>query len=199
MEKYFKRTFALSDKGAKDLIKAILSCTLTNISFMLPVGLLYFVVEEIWGKFFLGKEKLHSVLIYIVISVILLLVIFIFEKIQYNATFLASYEESAVKRITIAEKLRKIPLSFFAKKDLSDLTTTIMSDCSGLETSFSHFIPELFGAVISLLFVGIGLLCFNWKLAIALLWVVPVAFILTLAGKNSMKKANKKVNDSRMY
>lgn len=195
MEKYFKRNFALSDKGAKDLIKAILSCTLTNISFMLPVGLLYFVVEEIWGKFFLGKEKLHSVLIYIVISVILLLVIFIFEKIQYNATFLASYEESAVKRITIAEKLRKIPLSFFAKKDLSDLTTTIMSDCSGLETSFSHFIPELFGAVISLLFVGIGFLCFNWKLAIALLWVVPVAFILTLAGKNSMKKANKKVND----
>ena len=72
MEKYFKRNFALSDKGAKDLIKAILSCTLTNISFMLPVGLLYFVVEEIWGKFFLGKEKLHSVLIYIVISVILL-------------------------------------------------------------------------------------------------------------------------------
>lgn len=195
MVSYLKKKFALSDKGARDLIKAIFSCTLTNISFMFPVGLLYFVVQGIWGKFFDENYNLYSVSIYMFISVILLLIIFIFEKIQYKATFLASYEESATQRITIAEKLRKIPLSFFGKKDLSDLTTTIMNDCAGLEKAFSHYIPELIGAILSLLLVAIGLLFFNWKLAVALTWVIPVAFILTLAGRNNMKKASKKVND----
>ena len=195
MVEYFKNKFALSDKGAKDLIKAIVACTLTDISFMFPVGLLYFLLQGIIGKYLNGTGRVYSVLVYLIVSIILLAIIFVFEKNQYDATFVASYEESADKRITIAEKLRKIPLSFFGKKDLADLTTRIMGDCAGLETAFSHFIPELFGSIISLLIVAIGLICCSWKLALSLLWVVPVAFLLTFIGKNSVKKANKEVND----
>ncbi|SFD32524.1 ABC transporter ATP-binding protein [Clostridium uliginosum] len=195
MVKYLKNRLSLSDKGAKDLVKAMFACTVTNISFMLPVGLLYLVVEGMIGRYLGVEGKVYPITMYVGISVIFLFAIFICEKVQYNATFLASYEESATKRITIAEKLRKIPLSFFGKRDLTDLTTTIMGDCAGLETSFSHFIPELFGAIMSVVIVGIGLLLYNWKLGVSLLWVIPVAFLLTLSGKKTVKESNKKLNE----
>lgn len=198
MAEYLSKKFALSKKGGKDLLKAIFACTITDISFMLPVGLLYYVIKGIISVYIGGNDNLLPVYVYIGISVVILAAIFIFEKIQYNATFLASYEESANQRITIAEKLRKIPLSFFAKKDLADLTTTIMSDCSGIENAFSHFVPELFGAIISVVIVGIGLLIFNYKLAISLLWVIPVSFIVVFIGRKQQNKANKLNEDSKV-
>ena len=133
MTTYLKNKFALSDKGAKDLVKAIWSCTFLYISFMLPVGLLYLVLRALIAPYVGITAKLQPLIVYVAISVVLIGIIGIFQYIEYNATFLASYEESANKRISIAERLRQIPLSFFDKKDLSDLTTTIMSDCEGLE------------------------------------------------------------------
>lgn len=190
MTTYLKNKFALSDKGAKDLVKAIWSCTFLYISFMLPVGLLYLVLRALIAPYVGITAKLQPLIVYVGISVVLIGIIGIFQYIEYNATFLASYEESANKRISIAERLRQIPLSFFAKKDLSDLTTTIMSDCAGLEKAFSHFIPELLGAVISILLVGVGLLIFDYRMAIALLWVIPVAFLICIGGKNKQTKQN---------
>lgn len=190
MTAYLKNKFALSDKGAKDLVKAIWSCTFLYISFMFPVGLLYLVLRALLAPYVGITAKLQPLIVYVGISVVLIGIIGIFQYIEYNATFLASYEESANKRISIAERLREIPLSFFAKKDLSDLTTTIMSDCAGLEKAFSHFIPELLGAVISILLVGVGLLIFDYRMAIALLWVIPVAFLICIGGKNKQTKQN---------
>ena len=190
MTAYLKNKFALSDKGAKDLVKAIWSCTFLYISFMLPVGLLYLVLRALIAPYVGITAKLQPLIVYVGISVVLIGIIGIFQYIEYNATFLASYEESANKRISIAERLRQIPLSFFDKKDLSDLTTTIMSDCAGLEKAFSHFIPELLGAVISILLVGVGLLIFDYRMAIALLWVIPVAFLICIGGKNKQTKQN---------
>lgn len=190
MTAYLKNKFALSDKGAKDLVKAIWSCTFLYISFMLPVGLLYLVLRALIAPYVGITAKLQPLIVYVAISVVLIGIIGIFQYIEYNATFLASYEESANKRISIAERLRQIPLSFFDKKDLSDLTTTIMSDCAGLEKAFSHFIPELLGAVISILLVGVGLLIFDYRMAIALLWVIPVAFLICIGGKNKQTKQN---------
>lgn len=190
MTTYLKNKFALSDKGAKDLVKAIWSCTFLYISFMLPVGLLYLVLRALIAPYVGITAKLQPLIVYVAISVVLIGIIGIFQYIEYNATFLASYEESANKRISIAERLRQIPLSFFDKKDLSDLTTTIMSDCAGLEKAFSHFIPELLGAVISILLVGVGLLIFDYRMAIALLWVIPVAFLICIGGKNKQTKQN---------
>lgn len=112
--------------------------------------------------------------------------------IQYNATFLSTYVESGVRRITLAEKLRKISLSFFGKKDLSDLTSTIMSDCAMMETASSHFIPELVGACISTILVAIGLFFFDWRMAIAALWVLPVSFAVVICSDKIQDKLNKK-------
>ncbi|WP_143319446.1 ABC transporter ATP-binding protein [Clostridium sp. HBUAS56010] len=179
MTSYLKRIFALSDQGAKDLQKAVVACGLTNIGIMLPMGLLALYLEQILSPY-LGREGSGMGLpAYIGFSILFLILIFIFEYRQYNATFLSSYEESANLRIQLAEKLRKIPLSFFGKRDLADLTTTIMGDCAWMETALSHFIPELIGAVLSTCLIGIGLLSLNWKMGISILWVVPAAFLLS--------------------
>ena len=190
MTNYLKRIFALSDKGAKDLFKASICCTLTNISLMLPVTIMYFLLQDLLLPLIYGSGKLPGVTFYLVVSVVVLVIIFILNYIQYNATFLASYRESANKRISLAEHLRKIPLSFFGNRDLADLTTTIMGDCAGLETAFSHYIPELFGSIASVILIGIGLFIMDWRLSIALLWVIPVAFLITAGGKKQQDKVN---------
>ena len=103
---------------------------------------------------------------------------------MYGATYYATYKESSVRRISLAEKLRKLPLSFFGKRDLSDLTTTIMADCTTLEQSFSHWIPEFFGSMLSTCVVAVGLFAFDWRMALAALWVLPVSLaIVAFSGK----------------
>lgn len=171
--------YALSEQGAKDMIKAFVSATFSNIMLMLPVGMLYMLVKNYMENTLEGKGVL-----FIVGCIICLLLIGITTYIQYNATFLSTYVESGVRRITLAEKLRKIPLSFFGKKDLSDLTSTIMADCATLETASSHWIPELIGACISTTLVAISLFFFDWRMALAALWVLPVAFIIVISSGN---------------
>lgn len=190
MVNYLKKQLALSERGSKDLLKAILSCTLTDISLMFPVGVLYMLLENFVSPLLGGETIKPNIWMYVGISVVLLAILFVLEYIQYNKTFLASYEESADKRISLAEQLRKIPLSFFGKRDLSDLTTTIMADCAGLEQAFSHYIPEFIAAVISVVFVSIGIFIVDWRMALALLWVVPVAFLITIGGKSHQDKIN---------
>ncbi|MHB8065290.1 MAG: ABC transporter ATP-binding protein [Ruminiclostridium sp.] len=190
MVNYFKKIFALSEQGSKDLIKAIIACTLTDITLMLPVVLLYMLLKDFVSPILGGEKVSSNIGVYLGFSVLILAVLLILHLIQYNATFLASYTESAAKRISLAEKLRKIPLSFFGKRDLSDLTTTIMADCAGLETAFSHYIPELIASIISVVLVSIGLFIMDWRMALALLWVVPVAFAITAGGKAQQNKIN---------
>lgn len=115
------------------MIKAFLTATVSNIVLMFPVGLLYFLVEDYLNDNLSGRG-----VFYLVGSILCLVLIAVTTYIQYNCTFLATYVESGVRRITLAEKLRKIPLSFFGKKDLSDLTSTIMADCATIETASSH-------------------------------------------------------------
>ena len=117
---------------------------------------------------------------------------------QYNATYFATYKESGIRRITLAEHLRKIPLSFFGKKDLADLTSTIMADCTFLEQSFSHFIPELAGSIISTVLISIGLLFTDWRMALAALWVLPVAFAIVGFSAKIQENLNQKAMDVKM-
>lgn len=179
MSKYLQRIFALSEQGGKDLAKASLACALTNIGFILPMSLFVLLLDQLLSPV-LGKEGHQMGLLgYVALSILFLLLIFILQYNQYNKTFLSSYKESANMRIHLAEKLRKIPLSFFGKRDLSDLTTTIMGDCAWMETAFSHFIPELIGAFVSTAFIGLSLMVLDWKMGLSMLWVVPVAFLLS--------------------
>lgn len=179
--------YALSKQGASDMIKAIISATISNIILMVPVALLYYLVRD-----YMAGNLGDKVLFYVAGCLITFVLIGISTYIQYNATFLSTYVESGVRRVTLAEKLRKIPLSFFGKKDLSDLTSTIMNDCAQMETASSHFIPELFGACISTTLIAIGLFFFDWRMAIAALWVLPVSFLIVGCSGKVQKSLNKR-------
>lgn len=185
--------YALSRQGAKDLVKGVAACTLQDIAFMFPVMLLYFFVKDLLDGSLKGKA-----VFYIIASIVCMLIVFGITLWQYNSTFLATYVETGTRRITLAEKLRKIPLSFFAKKDLADLTSTIMADCTYLETAFSHFIPPFAGSLISTVIIAISLFFFNFKMALASLWVLPVAFIIVGSSSKVQQKLTQKSMKARM-
>lgn len=194
MIKKLQKKYALSEQGAKDLIKGCLACVLQNLSLMFPVGLLYYMVSDLMnGGVSGGKIPFYVAGCVVCIGLILLTTFF-----QYNATYFATYKESGVRRITLAEHLRKIPLSFFGKKDLADLTSTIMADCTFLEQSFSHFIPELAGSIISTVLISIGLLFTDWRMALAALWVLPVAFAIVGFSSKIQENLNQKAMDVKM-
>lgn len=194
MIKKLQRKFALSEQGAKDLIKGCIACVLQNLSFMFPVGLLYSLVRDLMN----GGISGGRVWFYCAGCVVCVGFIVLTTWFQYNATYFATYTESGVRRITLAEKLRKIPLSFFGKKDLADLTSTIMADCTFLEQAFSHFIPELIGSIISTTLVAIGLFGFDWRMALAALWVMPVAFAIVGFSSKVQQKLNGRQMDAKI-
>ena len=180
--------YALSEQGAKDMLKAFAACTLANLAQMMPVGILFMMTGDLLN----GQLPKNHVVIFIVGSIICLLLIAITEYFQYNATFFSTYVESGVRRRSLAEKLRRIPLSFFGKKDLADLTNTIMADCATLETASSHWLPELVGAFISTTLVVISLFFFDARMAIAAVWVLPIAFIIVFFSRNVMHAVNRR-------
>ena len=180
MLNHIMKKYALSRQGAKDLVIATVSCVVHNLTLMLPVSLLYLLVADLYE----GGVPQNHLWIYIVGMIAAVLLILFSYRWVYGATYYATYKESSVRRISLAEKLRKLPLSFFGKRDLSDLTTTIMADCTTLEQSFSHWIPEFFGSMISTVIVAVCLFIFDWRLALAALWVLPVSLaIVAFSGK----------------
>lgn len=180
MIKFLMKKYALSRQGAKDLIIATISCVVHNLTLMLPVSLLYLLVSDLYA----GGVPQGHLWIYIVGMVAAVLLILFSYRWVYGATYYATYKESSVRRISLAEKLRRLPLSFFGKRDLSDLTTTIMADCTTLEQSFSHWIPEFFGSMISTVIIAVCLFIFDWRMALAALWVLPVSLaIVAFSGK----------------
>lgn len=180
MLNFIMKKYALSRQGAKDLIIATISCMVHNLTLMLPVSLLYLLVSDLYA----GVVPQGHLWIYIVGMVAAVLLILFSYRWVYGATYYATYKESSVRRISLAEKLRKLPLSFFGKRDLSDLTTTIMADCTTLEQSFSHWIPEFFGSMISTVIIAVCLFIFDWRMALAALWVLPVSLaIVAFSGK----------------
>lgn len=188
MIKTLQRRFALSRQGAVDLIKGCIACVVQDISFMLPVGLLYYFVIDAMN----GNLNGSRIVFYAVGSLVCLCLIFIATWFQYNATYLATYVESGVRRISLAEQLRKIPLSFFGKKDLADLTNSIMGDCATLETAFSHYVPALAGSLISTTLIAICLFAIDFRMALAAVWVLPIAFTITLFSARIQEYFNRK-------
>lgn len=194
MIRRLQKRYALSEQGAKDLIKGCFACVLQNISFMFPVGLLYCMVSDLMN----GGVQESCFPFYIVGCILCVGLILLTTYFQYNATYFATYTESGVRRITLAERLRKIPLSFFGKKDLADLTSTIMADCTFLEQSFSHFIPELAGSIISTVLIAVSLFFYDWRMALAALWVMPVAFGIVGFSAKVQEGFNQKSMDAKM-
>ena len=194
MIKRLQKKYALSEQGARDLIKGCIACVFQNITFMFPVGLLYWLVGDLMN----GGVPGGRIAFYAAGCVLCVGLILFSTCLQYNATYFATYVESGVRRITLAEQLRKIPLSFFGKKDLADLTSTIMADCTFLEQSFSHFIPELAGSVISTVLIAVCLLVYDWRMALSALWVLPVSFAIVAGSARVQERLNQKAMDAKM-
>lgn len=168
------RRYALTRQGAIDFIKCTAITTLQNIMLMVPVALMYYLAADLIN----GTVPANHRYTYIAGCVIILVVFGVVFFLQYNSSFFTTYRESEHRRINIAEKLRTLPLSFFGKKDLADLTSTILGDCTVLEHNFSHVMPQFFGAMISTVLIAISLFFFDWRMAIAALWVLPIALII---------------------
>lgn len=188
-----QKKYALSRQGAKDLVKGCVACFFQYLSLMVPIALLYYLVSDL-----MNGDAGYRKWFYIGGCVVCVILILVTTWFQYNGTFFATYIESGVRRISIAEKLRKLPLSYFGKRDLADLTSTIMNDSAVLETAFSHFIPELVGSVASTTIVALGLFAFDVKMAFAALWVLPVSFAIVLSSSKLQQKLGRKQMDAKM-
>lgn len=193
-----QKKYALSEQGAKDLFQAIVYSVLANISLMLPVALLAIVLDGMLPVALGTEDKMSGIIWYTIAGIIILAVIFIFHYQQYTKAYIGTYDESERRRITLAEKMRTLPLSFFHERDISDLTSTIMGDCAGFEHAFSHIVPQFFGALISTGIVCVVLLIMNWKMGIALLWVAPVAFAIVILSRKWQEKLGKKYMNARL-
>ena len=191
MIEVIKRRFALSTKGAKDFCKGVFFTTLLDIVLMLPAVFVFLFLEEYLRPVFQPSVSVtHGILYYSILGIIFMIVMYIFAVLQYRSTYTTVYDESANRRISLAEKLRKLPLAFFGEKNLSDLTATIMDDCTDLEHTFSHAVPQLFASIISILLITVGMAFYNWQLTIALFWVVPLAAAILLFSKKEIQKSN---------
>lgn len=191
-EKIMKK-YTLSEKGAKDLIKGCIACAVQNIVLVLPVGSLYMLIKDLIEK---NDVKQHSAF-FIVSAIICFALAVITGWFSYNATYTATYKESKVRRISIAEKLRKIPLSYFEKKDLADLSDAIMTDCQAMEVAFSHNIPSLYGSLISSFITAVVLFFIDWRMGAAAFWVLPVSLIIVLSSFKMQKKMNARSVNAR--
>lgn len=194
MIKRVQRQFASSREGAIDLIKGIIACAFQNITFMLPASLLYFLIADMLGS---GIPEGKGVF-YTMGCIVCIGMIFLATWFQYNGTYLVTYIESGKRRISLAERLRKLPLSFFGKKDLADLTSTIMADCATMETSLSHYVPALYGSLISTVLIAVSLFAFDWRLALAALWVVPVSVAIVILSYKVQDKMQQKTMNAKM-
>ena len=191
---WIQKKTASSKKGATGLVKGVLACAFQNIAFMLPTTLLYFLVSDLMN----GGVKGERIVFYVVGCIICFALILIATWFQYNNTYFTTYEESGKRRLSLAEKLRKLPLSFFGKKDLADLTSTIMADCEVLEKTCSHFVPGLFGSLISTVIISGGLFFFDWQLALAALWVIPVSVLIVLLSYKVQDSVQQKSMKAKM-
>ena len=175
MLKKIQRATASSPEGTRGLVRGVLACAAQNIAFMLPTSLLYALVRDLMVGGAAGRTAFYVCGCVACFALILLTTWF-----QYNGTYFTTYQESGIRRLTLAERLRRLPLSFFGKRDLADLTSTIMADCEVLEKTCSHFIPGLFGSLISTVLIALGLFLFDWRMALAALWVIPVSAAIVL-------------------
>ncbi|MFI3229869.1 MAG: ABC transporter ATP-binding protein, partial [Bacillota bacterium] len=197
MTKFLMNKFALSHQGAKNLIKSSLLSAFSNIAAISVAWVVFLFLSQTVMPLLEGEALTYKVLLYVLYTAIVIGLLICAYLLSYNASYAAAYAESSQKRITLAEKLRKLPLSFFGKRDLSDLTTTIMSDAATLEQAFSHYMPSLFGAMVSMPIIIIGILIYNPLMGLATVWVVPVALLLVLLTKKLQKgfaKKSKQIN-----
>lgn len=182
-----QRRFALSAMGARDLKRGILYSTLLNLAFILPSIFVFIFFTDFLRPAFGRGEVRYGWELYLSLAVAFSLVTALIAYMQYTSTFMAVYRESADRRIRVAEKLRRLPLAFFGRHDLSDLTSTIMADNTELEHTFSHAVPQLFASLISVVLIILSLCFYDWRLSVALLAPLPLAVLIHLGTRRLLR------------
>ena len=206
MKKYFQKLLSLSNRGASDLMKAVVWCVICDFTLIATMALIFIYLQDTLIPTLNGAAPVFRYSLYIGFGLVLFVLMLVFYKIQYHALYVRVYNESATKRISLAEHLRKLPLSFFSKKDLTDLTTTIMGDVTVMEQALSHFVPQLIGSAISSTLMSVAMLIYNPLMGIAVVWVVPVAiaicyfskrkqYAVNIAAKKNLLSASDKVQE----
>lgn len=194
-----QKTLFLSDKGYADLKKAIFACTLTNLSMLLPFCVTVMIFREILTPFVSGSSiswnRIWTLWGAGVISAVL---VFLAAKNDYRKTYIASYKESNTTRLRIAEHLRRLPMAFFNTKDLSELTTHMMADCSSMESLLSSTLPPLIANGITVPLTCLLLAFFDWRLALCLLCTAPAAFLIIWLSRRHQQKLFEKQVDAKL-
>ena len=189
MTEYFKKRYAMSEKGAQNLRKSILSHTLLNLTKVFPPMVGFIFLFQYLGRPGGGMEPGNPGLLdYLVIIAVMFAVMFFMARWDYARLYNNVYNESANLRIDLANRLKQLPLSYFSKRDVADLSATMMTDLSLYEQIFSHAVPQLYSTAISTTIIAVSLLVYNWKLGLAALWVIPMAFVITSFFKKRQQK-----------
>ena len=187
-----RNRFALSEKGAKDFCKGVFWTVWLDVALMLPAVYVFLYLQD-WIRPVFNPETTiaHGICYYGLLGIAFMAVMYVIAVFQYRSTYTCVYDESANRRISLAEKLRKLPLAFFGEKNLSDLTATIMDDCTELEHTFSHAVPQLIASLLSILLITIGMAFYDWALTLALFWVVPISLAVIVLSKRKLHKQNR--------
>lgn len=186
--------FALTEQGYRDFKRATFFCVLANIVLMAPVAVLYQIARALIDHLADPSAPLPDLAPYVLGIVVALAAMLLTQYWEYNATYCVVYDESARRRIALAERLRMLPLSFFGNRNLADLTALIMKDAANQERMFSHVVPQLFGTGISsALFAGM-MLAFDWRYGVAALWPVPIAITALLLCGRAQRRASSRRN-----
>lgn len=191
-----REKFVLTEQGMKDFTRGVFFCALANLVLMAPVAVLYMITRDFMVHLENPDNPLPQLIPYLLGIAGVLLIIYLTQMAEYRATYSVVYDESARKRIGLAERLRMLPLSFFGNRDLSDVTNVIMKDCADQERFFSHTIPQLFGMGISSVIFSLMLLAFDWRLGVAALWPIPVALVALMLTARKQKHHSAVKNES---
>ena len=193
-----QNSLMLTDKGYKDLKMATAACTLTNFSMMLPFSVMIGMIMELIKPLNGGEISWTTMWILFGAGIVAAVIVFLCNKLDYKKTYVTSYLESENARTSIAEHIRKLPMSVFNSKDLSEITTNFMGDVATTEHVLSHVIPQLIANCISITVICIMMAFFDWRMALSIFITVPVAFAIIIFGRLIYGKLSKKHADSKL-
>ncbi|MDR0350306.1 MAG: ABC transporter ATP-binding protein/permease, partial [Coriobacteriales bacterium] len=195
---FFTRRYALSEQGSRVFFRAVLWSALSNIANAAPLLILFMAILDFMRPLTGAGGYSIEPWRYLLAFVAALLAVGITQRRKYRATFCDTYEESSRRRIAIAERLRHLPLSFFSKRDLADLTTVIMGDTESNEHALSHALPQLWGMLAFMVVSAVALAFCDWRMTLACLWVVPVSLGIVAASKGAQRRRGQQMNAGRL-
>lgn len=187
-----KRMLELSDKGYKNLKAAIIACTITNFSLMFPFSITVLLFVELLKPFTGQTVEWTHMGLYFGLGLVGFVLVFLAKKYDYRKTYISCYQEGEHARMNVAEQIRRLPMSFFNKKDLSELTNSLIADCGTLEHLLSYVIPQLFANAISCTVICAFLAIFDWRLALCVFCTLPISFAVILLSRKAQERENAK-------